>query len=504
MKNDPASKEVREWIDKMIDRRLTPDEYETFESRLFSDPEVADLYVDTVLTHSILSLVLSDSDDIDKADPLLESGPRFTSAQRTKAENKTTLGRLLFPSGILSLLLLLCFTALFFGRNRGETTFATITVTKGCLWENSTALTPPGSRLGPSELNLKDGITRIDFDCGAVVWIEGPCRFELTAPKECVLHDGKAVIEADSEQAKGFIMVTPTTIIKDVGTAFHVNVPKSGTTEVAVLKGRVDVQSRETGETAVLLRGEVRSFPSDQGRQEPNLPEKPAEDKNTIQLSTAFGRGRETSIIFGEDQIDEATGIPLVRSHEYMQVKTSIPKDLKSNRKAFFRFDLESLASDRLANRTPDSVALLLSYGPTRLGFAAFVPDSTFVVYGYVGGTDDFWDREPLSWKSIPGNLLRSEMEPDRWRPLGRFTIMQGDISGSIRIEGEELTRFCNEKRVGRDETITFALVRETEAEQISGMVHGFANRYHPELSPPRLVFYDDPSESPIPETNGP
>ncbi len=92
-------------------------------------------------------------------------------------------------------------------------------------------------------LALDEGLAGIDFGGEARAILQGPARFELTGPREGLLHAGSLVANLAGEQA-GLTIGTPAATVVDLGTEFGVAVDQSGYTEVHVFDGTVEVRSR--------------------------------------------------------------------------------------------------------------------------------------------------------------------------------------------------------------------------------------------------------------------
>ena len=67
---------------------------------------------------------------------------------------------------------------------------------------------------------------------------------------------------------------------------------------------------------------------------------------------------------------------------------------------------------------------------------------------------------------------------------LGSFVVEQGVTTGVRTVGGPALVDFLNRDTNGR---ATFIVVRDTPGSGRHCLVHGFANKYHPNLPPPTL-----------------
>ena len=99
-----------------------------------------------------------------------------------------------------------------------------------------------GLRLGEGMLELDHGLVEITFDSGAEVTLEGPARFHLDSDNMANLAAGRASAHVP-EPARGFVIHTPSSYIRDLGTAFAVEVRDDRETDLHVLEGEVEVSA---------------------------------------------------------------------------------------------------------------------------------------------------------------------------------------------------------------------------------------------------------------------
>lgn len=128
--------------------------------------------------------------------------------------------------------------------------------TFNALWAVGSPTT--SSPLNPGILELRSGMARIDFFSGARVLLTGPGVFELVSMNRAICHRGRLTAEVPS-QARGFVIVTPDGLVRDLGTAFGLEVEAQGTA-VHVLDGEVEIddggpQRFSSGEGVRLVNG---------------------------------------------------------------------------------------------------------------------------------------------------------------------------------------------------------------------------------------------------------
>lgn len=99
-----------------------------------------------------------------------------------------------------------------------------------------------GAVAAGNALRLQSGLVRLVFSSGAEVLLEGPVSFTAETAESGRLRLGKLVVRAETDEAKGFTIRTPTAQIVDLGTEFGVTVDKQGQTETHVFAGHVLAQ----------------------------------------------------------------------------------------------------------------------------------------------------------------------------------------------------------------------------------------------------------------------
>ncbi len=97
-----------------------------------------------------------------------------------------------------------------------------------------------GLRLTGGLLELDSGLAEITFDSGAEVTLEGPARLQLESDNKSLLAAGRASAYVP-EQARGFVIHTASSYIRDLGTPFAVAMRAGRETDLHVLEGEVEV-----------------------------------------------------------------------------------------------------------------------------------------------------------------------------------------------------------------------------------------------------------------------
>ena len=353
---------------------------------------------------------------------------------------------------------------------------ATLTEAKNCRWAESSLPTVQGSRIGPGFYELVEGLATFTFESGAVLTLEAPSTLEITDAMNCHLRKG-ALIADVPESAIGFTVDTPDAKVVDFGTKFGVSANDDGYYVVQVIEGLVEVTDKEDNNTRPLTIGqrlsvgELNLDNESSETQNPTRSNEPVFDDGWQRLTTAFGKGADTFIQLG-DFTSAPSALREFSKDPMMRVKRS-DNDRKTCRKAYIRFDLSKINSNRL-----EDARLILSIVPSEIGFTSLCPDATFSVYGLTEESEDDWPETGLTWESAPAHLRESNTyhKPDQNRStkLGEFTISQGITSGTVFIEGQKLVDFL---KADSNSLATFIICRDTDETDRGGYVHEFATK---------------------------
>lgn len=132
---------------------------------------------------------------------------------------------------------------------------ATLTDSMKAKWSDSTGSIAAGSRLvtGYTPLGLEEGFIELCFDNTAKFVIEAPAQFCLLTEDQINLNYGKlyAVVPP---KAIGFIINTPNSRIIDLGTEFGVQAGLDGSTELHVIKGKINLLAGTSNKIAMEIR----------------------------------------------------------------------------------------------------------------------------------------------------------------------------------------------------------------------------------------------------------
>lgn len=365
---------------------------------------------------------------------------------------------------------------------------ATLVKAQQCKWGNSALPTLEGGLLKPGTLELVEGIATLKFKSGAEVVMEAPVSLEVVSAMECRIKRGTVVADVPP-QAKGFTVQTPDTRVVDFGTRFGVSASEDGKCLVHVIKGLVEVNRKEPGETKKLRTGERVDFggmlkrqlnpneqPNDQPEPDRWLPGPISDMGDGWQmLTTAFGRGKDSCI-------QSSPGVKITGAEPFLRVKHTT-LDPKLERKGYIAFDVSRFAGKQIAD-----AEFVLHIEPSDLGFASLVPDATFAIYGLADEAQDEWTEDGLSWTNAPAHDLADEHHSApisaATKLLGHLTVPQGTTRGSFSIKGGSLVSFL---RADTNGIATLIICRETDESSRNGLVHAFATKENARNTPPIL-----------------
>jgi hypothetical protein len=482
----PGLNELHSLCEAAVEERLTPEQHVRLEQLVLEDSQARRFYIQYLHQHASLRWSVAEPDFLARLAP--GQAPRLAELANGPVRTAwVPQRRLRFAVGFAAAAALLILGIGLGLRSRSSNApspapFAILAEAKGCKWDGGTLPTETGARLGTGRLRLAEGLARIVFDHGAEITLEAPADLELRSAQRCVLRGGRLVANVPPP-AVGFAVETPTAVLTDLGTEFGVNVHEAGTSDVQVFRGLVDVRHRASGKTEHMTTGHIRRFgavataefdplaevPPD-AADEPAAAEVPT--GRVVQISTALGRGKD-AYIQPKYPSEHHSDILLL-------VKHSASPTPNYERKAYIGMDLASIAGKKVVD-----ARLGLTFAPTGMGYSSEVPDATFAVFGLTDEALDRWDEETIRWNDAPANLPGgASVDPTKVARLGTFTIGQGELTGTRSIEGKALTDFLNRDTNG---LATFIVVRETQGSGRSDLVHGFANKNHPDLPPPTL-----------------
>ncbi len=119
-----------------------------------------------------------------------------------------------------------------------------------------------GDAVRPGELTLLEGAAELTLPRGVRLILEAPLTLDVADPKRVLLKSGSLVATVP-RRATGFTVVTPSSEVVDLGTAFGVSVDTQGGSEVCVLKGTVKARGSSSQGFVQMRQDEACAFDPD-------------------------------------------------------------------------------------------------------------------------------------------------------------------------------------------------------------------------------------------------
>lgn len=283
--NDPSGNlSEHELFRRLVDQRLSPEEFAEFEQRLLVDRDFRMRYV------QYMDLEASLYDELIAAHSVFE---RPSVVKPLPAARQTT-SRLVGWSVLASMAAALLASVMYFNWPfepsgagyveiplQGIEPAAIVTHVEGLGPQRQGNDIKPGMRLKPGALTLQQGQVQVEFLGGAKLLVQGPCELHILSPKSATLVSGRAATRV-LEWGRGFVLNTPEAVMVDLGTEFAVGVDEHQGSDVQVVRGEVEVSvlgddgSTLTSEvvdaaSALRIRPGATTLEPDTGRRQPPL-----------------------------------------------------------------------------------------------------------------------------------------------------------------------------------------------------------------------------------------
>ena len=111
-----------------------------------------------------------------------------------------------------------------------------------CRWMDETKRVQKGDNLTAGQrIELLAGSVEVLFDTGARLQLFGPVIAQLKDGESLFLSVGETRLVAETQESKGFTIITPSTKFVDISTAFTATVSPDGLSRLDVSEGEVDV-----------------------------------------------------------------------------------------------------------------------------------------------------------------------------------------------------------------------------------------------------------------------
>lgn len=265
--NDPL-----QWIDAYLDGELSAEEAARLESWLAADPSRVDILVRQANVHWQLREALLREQTQGQALQMSSATPRKVTPPPPPRRRKPRRAILPWALSLTAVALAVCIAVVLvqLGNRHPDnvaqqtpqpsaTPVATLTGVAQAVWEAGQTHRA-GESLPAGRLQLRSGLAEIAFASGAMAIVEGPATLVITSPMAARLQRGKLTATVPPP-AHGFRVDTPAASVVDLGTQFGLSVDMSGSVDVHVFTGQVDVgqaaQAHQVVRTGQAVRAEA-------------------------------------------------------------------------------------------------------------------------------------------------------------------------------------------------------------------------------------------------------
>lgn len=252
--------EIQSLISGYFDGVLSYEQGRQLEAWINSDPANAKHFADIAFLENRLQAELTAAEFSPDGDPLQGVPERHNLSRRPRDGGLPGWGRWFVIAAGLLVAVGIALRLGIDGSQPARACIATVSHTHNSRWQDGQTL-QNGDRLSAGTLNLLQGFTRLSFDDGVEVTLEGPAEFELIAPGQTRLGHGLLTAHVPSG-AEGFRVETPTSAVVDVGTSFGLQVGHDGGSDVLVFDGEVEVLSGDE-DVQRLEEGQALQFTAD-------------------------------------------------------------------------------------------------------------------------------------------------------------------------------------------------------------------------------------------------
>ena len=263
--------ELVELANCMCDRTISNDQRDRLEQILAAHPELRPVYLDYLRVHAGLIWRYRTGDiptGTGQAPKTPASSVSSPASKSTDQDNKLDWGLNLMSrwafAGAISACVLLA--VMVWQRSDSDSSVpnlaeaadfssyqfvATLREATHAVWSNDGQPVDVGSRVEIGKLRIDAGEAELVFDSGAKLMLAGPAELELETPLSVFVRNGRVAAHMP-DTAVGFEVRTPTSTLVDQGTEFGVVVEPTGSTQIHVFKGQVDLHYAEDGESEQL------------------------------------------------------------------------------------------------------------------------------------------------------------------------------------------------------------------------------------------------------------
>lgn len=239
MPPNPCRDPFDDALDALVSGTATPRDRTILNDALRCDPAARHAYIDALAFEAMLAREFPQLDAADNPPPATREAAAPTPRRRWPA-----------LAALAATIALAATLALWPHRNlppttgltdpEPEFTHAVVSQLDDATGRFGTAPLTQGQRLSGGTLELDHGLAEITFDTGAEMTLEGPARLDLESDHKARLAAGRASARIP-EQARGFVILTPTSFIRDLGTTCALDVRDDRATDLHVLEGELEV-----------------------------------------------------------------------------------------------------------------------------------------------------------------------------------------------------------------------------------------------------------------------
>jgi hypothetical protein len=268
--NEKQKNLITDYVIKLIDETIKPQEFEELNAVLSSDPQAAEHYnrmlmmisnfqecgKEIISDNKSANLVLKKEfwqafAEDEKTAPVVQIPQKRQIEEPIQEIGRQNVQIKINRGSLITLVLSMAAVILFVLIVRfvpSKTGIEVATLTDGIKAKWADAQTPMnnGTRLvtGNTKFLLREGITQIEFDNLAKVTIESPAEFEIVTGDQVKLNYGRLYATVP-QSAIGFAVQTPSARIIDLGTEFGIDASISGDTCLHVMKGKTTLIAGE-------------------------------------------------------------------------------------------------------------------------------------------------------------------------------------------------------------------------------------------------------------------
>ncbi|MGE4285484.1 MAG: NPCBM/NEW2 domain-containing protein [Phycisphaerae bacterium] len=257
--DDSVIESIQQWLD--TDPQAGPKYLEFINNyaavKLYSEMQLAPLFEDKQVAETGYDqALLKELAEMEQNAPRIDHTDEQTPQQHIRNTVRPKLGRrkvsrfekIIFTANIAALLFIMLFVK-FYPAESKSIEVATVIDQIDARWAQSDKVIANGFRLSTNSepLKLEKGIITFRYDEGVDVVIEAPALFKIDQSR--VILDYGRLFSAVSNAGLGFTVKTPTSQFVDLGTEFGVQADINGSSELHVIKGKVQLFAGAQGNT---------------------------------------------------------------------------------------------------------------------------------------------------------------------------------------------------------------------------------------------------------------